>query len=74
MDSAFIGYQKDTPAAVVFQATKKLKQKELGSAHWWKSAAYLGQIPPARLMEEKEGSELWKEAVNCSLRVSVLVL
>ena len=64
--NAFIGYQKDTPAAVVFQATKRLVGKESGTSRRWESIVYSGQITPARLMEEKEGSELWQKAVGYS--------
>lgn len=71
---AFIGYQKDTPAAVVFQASRQLKR--LRKAPYWRLESLqentiLGDIPLAELIAEKQGSDLWKLAVSMNLYTSV---
>ena len=68
-ESAFIGYQNDTPAAVVFQATNQLKSKgeEAGYFKSWcliEQARVLGDLQLDGLMEEEENSELWKQTVS----------
>ncbi len=67
---AFIGYQKDTPAAVVFQATNRFKSLRDGTTDFSRSADYLGilgGIGPDELVQETEDSELWKQAVSWSV-------
>ncbi len=66
---AFIGYQKDTPAAVVFQATNHLESLQQGTMNASRAGAYLhilnmGGIRPEVLAHAEEGSELWKVAVS----------
>ncbi len=63
---AFIGYQKDTPAAVVFQATNHLESLRKGTMNASRACAYhrildMGGIKPAHA---EEGSGLWKAAVS----------
>ena len=67
---AFVGYQKDVAAAVVFQASNQLSKWLRGGAsgrrQLWESAlerGLLGDHPLDQLAEEKEGSETWKNAV-----------
>ena len=54
---AFIGYQKDTPAAVVFQASKQLKRGV-------KQKSDHDIVKDIANSSEKEGSEVWKQAVR----------
>ena len=67
---AFVGYQKDVAAAVVFQASNQLSKRlrcgASGRRQLWESAlerGLLGDHPLYQLAEEKEGSETWKNAV-----------
>lgn len=73
---AFVGYQKDVAAAVVFQASSQLRKycgrwregDEYSSGHqlWetaWKSGL-LGDCPLYKLVDEEEGSDQWKQAVR----------
>ena len=64
---AFIGYQKDTPAAVVFQASRQLKRLRKGQ-QWRISSLHenriLGDVNPEELMCENKGSNVWKIAVS----------
>ena len=68
---AFIGYQKDTPAAVVFQASKQLKKLKKGlhlkSMDMLTESGILGNILPGELINEDKGSDMWKEAVSPTL-------
>ena len=57
---AFIGYQKDTPAAVVFQATHQLEREGLAV---WEKTEPVGVLGP-RAEEEEEASHVWKENVS----------
>ena len=65
--NAFIGYQNDTPATVVFQASNQLQHLKMkrGERKWegFEQASVLGNIPLDEL-EEIEGSTLWKQAVS----------
>lgn len=62
---AFIGYQKDTPAAVVFQASKLLKKFRKGlSMSMLTESSILGNIPPGEIRNEDKGSDTWKDAVR----------
>ena len=66
---AFIGYQKDTPAAVVFQATNQLNELLRDGANMspvWQRLQRIGvleNICPEQLMKD-EGCDVWKEAVS----------
>ena len=60
---AFIGYQKDTPAAVVFQATHQLERE--GPAVWERTEPVSVLGPRAVEEEEGEASQVWKENVRC---------
>lgn len=64
VEDAFIGCQTDTPAAVIFQATKhcQLQIKECRSAG--KVHDVLGSICVDDLKCHGEGSEYWKNAVS----------
>ena len=57
---AFIGYQKDTPAAVVFQATHQLEREGLAVWERTEPVSVLG----LRAEEEEEASHVWKENVS----------
>ena len=67
---AFVGYQKDTPAAVVFQASNQLHQYVQARAHssyLWVEAWERGLLGVTSLNElgyTKEDSEQWKQAVS----------
>ena len=72
---AFVGYQKDTPAAVVFQASNQLRQyvRERDyvahSSYPWVEAWERGLLEVASVgeLECMEGdSEQWKQAVSPS--------
>ena len=74
---AFIGFQKDTPAAVVFQASKQLKmfRKRL-SMNILTDSGILGDIPSGELVKEKKDSDMWKDAVShqvfvCDIRLNL---
>ena len=71
---AFIGYQKDTPAAVVFQATNQLKREGLAaSIQDWASTESVGVLGPTAEEEEKKDSHIWKENVSSLWRVLISV-
>ena len=64
---AFVGYQNDTPAAVVFQATycmselqQQLREKS-ATNHFILDLAHLSA---EAFVLEKEGSGVWSEAVS----------
>lgn len=62
---AFIGFQKDTPAAVVFQASKLLKKFRKGlSVNTLPQSGIWGDISLGELVKEKKGSDAWKDAVS----------
>ena len=68
---AFVGYQKDTPAAVVFQASnflRRLREEDDDSVIHSKlevldRAGILENVPLNVLLDREEITELWKEAV-----------
>ena len=66
---AFVGYQKDVAAAVVFQASIQLRNRckrvRSGCQQLWESAL-LGLCTPDELAMEQEGSDTWKKVV-CEL-------
>ena len=74
---AFIGYQKDTPAAVVFQASRQLKRLRKGHRRLesMKEYSIFRHISLEELANEEKGSDLWKLAVSvfCSSCLMVLV-
>ena len=67
---AFIGFQTDTPAAVIFQSTNFLRKlREQGGANitGWEivqNADALRDISPEELATLQEDSEQWKDAVK----------
>jgi hypothetical protein len=68
---AFIGYLKDTPAAVVFQASnflRRLREEDDETVIHSKlevldRAGILEDVPLNVLLDREENTELWKEAV-----------
>ena len=66
---AFIGYQKDTPAAVVFQATHQLERE---GPLVWERTEPVSVLGP-RAEEEEEASHVWKENVSSLCGVVVPV-
>ena len=60
---AFIGYQKDTPAAVVFQATHQLEREGPAVSPQGRKRTEPVSIFRARA-EEEEDSHVWKENVG----------
>ena len=68
---AFIGYQKDTPAAVVFQASNFLRRlREEDDENVIRSklevlgrAGILENVPLNVLLDREDVTDLWKEAV-----------
>ena len=69
---AFVGYQKDTPAAVVFQASNFLRRlREEDDQDVTRSklevldrAGILENMPLNVLFDREEKTELWKDAVG----------
>ena len=62
---AFIGYQKDTPAAVVFQATNQLRgEGQSVSIQDWARTDSVGVLGPTAVEEEEKDSHVWKENVS----------
>lgn len=67
---AFIGYQKDTPAAVVFQAINQLREllKDGGrTPPAWQRLQQIGVLHKSlfeQLIIAQEGSHEWQEAVR----------
>ena len=58
---AFIGYQNDTPAAVVFQATRQLEGGGLAVSHQrWERTESVNNLAE----EGVEDSQVWKESVS----------
>ena len=68
---AFVGYQKDTPAAVVFQASnflRRLREEDDESVIRSKlevleRAGILEKIPASVLRDREEITEHWRDAV-----------
>eukprot|EP00731_Ephydatia_muelleri_P016208 Em0009g632a len=74
-EDAFVGYQRDTPAAVVFQATHYIQQLQnvLQSESIKESLTlHLAGISINRFVNEAEGSELWRQAVLMQCKCSLL--
>ena len=75
---AFIGYQRDTPAAVVFQATNQLRKLLSDGANMspvWQRLQRIGvleNISPERLMDDDEGCDEWKEAVRLIIWIFIV--
>ena len=63
---AFIGYQKDTPAAVVFQATHQLRERSpaIPSGEWGRMEQ---DSVPGLKAEKEEHSDMWKENASFSI-------
>ena len=62
MEEAFIGYQRDTPAAVIFQATANCR---LIRNMKYNVPLASGSISVDELCRNEEGSEYWKTSVSC---------
>ena len=73
---AFIGYQKDTPAAVVFQASKQLKKYRNGlSMSRLSESGILGDIPTKELVKEAKDSDMWKDAVSKNgIAINIMII
>ena len=66
---AFTGYQKDTPAAVVFQVTNQLKKEGLAvSIQDCTSTESVGVLGPTAVEEEENDSHIYLER-KCKLFV-----
>lgn len=66
VEEAFIGYQRDTPAAVILQATKYFHQVakvENTSDDYLQLKSHLDSISLHELKYQKEGSDYWNKAV-----------
>ena len=62
---AFIGYQKNTPAVVVFQASKQLERFRKGlSMSRLSESGIFGDVPIKELLNEAKDSDMWKDAVS----------
>ena len=67
---AFIGFQNDTPAAVIFQSTnflRKLREQGEANVTGWEmvqNAGALSGVAPEELVTLQEDSEQWKDAVS----------
>ena len=64
---AFIGYQEDTPAAVVFQASRQLKQLKKDpylQQNYHDESLIFGDIQLDELLAEDKGSNMWQMAVS----------
>ena len=76
-EQAFIGYQKDTPAAVIFQASRQLKQLRRGNCQELDSLqkySIFQDIHLPTISTEQKGSYWWKLAVSCSIGLSSSLL
>lgn len=69
--NAFIGFQTDTPAAIVFQMTnflRKMREQGVGDDKMWETVHNAGvfeNTTSEELAHLQEDSELWKHAVSC---------
>ena len=73
MEEAFIGYQKDSPAAAIFQATKQCRQMRNSKLNCDDVPIVPKSISVDKLNCQDEGSEYWKNAVSvykCSYTVN----
>ena len=69
---AFIGFQKDTPASVVFQATNLLRSatkdarvgKHLSGGKWEEVFQWCMLEQESRIIEEEVDTDTWKKAVS----------
>lgn len=69
---AFIGFQKDTPAAVIFQATTLLKdacsaakRNPDSTEGKWKTVLEQSQLPFMKWgVQQEDSPELWNSAVS----------
>lgn len=62
---AFVGYQEDTPAAVVFQANNQLERLlESGKQLEGLESHLLAEIDINCLTEDEDNSEAWSRAVS----------
>ena len=76
---AFVGYQKDVAAAVVFQASsqlgktcKRIRREATSWPQLWEQSwedCLLGDCSLDQLAQEQEGSDIWKKAV-CEMHMS----
>ena len=70
-ENAFIGFQTDTPTAIVFQTTnhlRKLREHGKGDDRRWETvrdAGVLENTSSEDLVQLQEDSEQWKQAVSC---------
>ncbi len=69
---AFIGFQKDTPASVIFQATNLLRSvsKKGCTEGQWVDILKWSQVDPAGLMDEESS---WEETVRFMEGMSVFL-
>ena len=74
--NAFIGFQTDTPAAIIFQTTnflRKLRDESATDATGWETvqnAKAFEDLSLDRLAEVQEDSDQWKHAVKLYLHCS----
>ena len=61
---AFIGYQNDTPAAVIFQATKLLRRLMDRSGRWECHHLQKAGVLNVDLNDLEEKSPLWSQVVG----------
>ena len=80
-----MGYHKDTPAAIVFQASNQLqhyvqwlkhgkKETQVSSSYLWEKVSktsLLKELSVDELLSVKVGSEQWQKAVRCVYVYSV---
>ena len=79
---AFVGYQEDVAAAVVFLASSQLRKacerlrgKTTGQQQLWETAwedGLLGRFNLEQLTEEDKGSHSWQEAVTTALYTLII--
>ena len=74
-----MGYHKDTPAAIVYQASNQLHQhvqqlkngKKGGNFYMWEEVCRTGLLQNVcidQLLDAEVGSKNWKNAVRCALK------
>jgi hypothetical protein len=72
---AFVGYRRDTAAAVVFQASRQLESLKSGNKvlyNTMKESIMFRELPIDQLKcTEEKGSWLWKQAV-CSVIICLI--
>ena len=77
-EDAFVGYQKETAATVVIQASNQLEYcvNEISTTHYlWKVAldqGFFHMVSRDKLKQAKKDSKTWKNAVSYTCIVDIV--